>query len=140
MEKEEVFTVHVAINGSVEMRNAEGNSVVMISFTGHASGPYFEGRVLEGGVDTQIIGPSGTPHTLSARYMLRGTDRAGQPGWRSRFAVCTPKAGLTRRCRRLMGGKSGFPTRFITIPRRKRGRFDQCPIHQVLPSRSPFCP
>lgn len=79
MEKEEVFTVHVAINGSVEMKNVEGNSVVMISFTGHASGPYFEGRVLEGGVDTQIIGPSGTPHTLSARYMLRGTDRAGQP-------------------------------------------------------------
>lgn len=30
-----------------------------------------------GGVDTQIIGKNGGPHTLSARYMLQGTDNAG---------------------------------------------------------------
>lgn len=50
----------------------------MISFTGTATGNYFEGVVLDGGVDTQIIGRFGDRHSLSARYMLQGTDHTGQ--------------------------------------------------------------
>ncbi|GGN94803.1 DUF3237 family protein [Saccharibacillus kuerlensis] len=79
MEWEEVLTVHVAIIDTVSLHNDSGDSVVMISFTGHATGKYFEGIILDGGVDTQIIGSSGERHSLSARYMLRGKDYTGQP-------------------------------------------------------------
>lgn len=75
---EEVLTVHVSIGKTVELRNDEGNAVVMIMFTGHANGKYFEGTVLDGGVDTQVIGKNGKPHTLSARYILQGKDYTGQ--------------------------------------------------------------
>lgn len=78
MEREEVLRVHVAIRDSIRMDNDQGDSVVMIFFAGQATGRYFEGTVLEGGVDTQIIGRPGERHSLSARYMLRGTDHAGQ--------------------------------------------------------------
>jgi len=50
----------------------------MISFAGHVTGQYFQGEVLEGGVDTQVIGKYGDRHTLSARYMLRGKDYTGE--------------------------------------------------------------
>ena len=48
----------------------------MIPFTGEASGPYFHGRVTGTGVDTQKIEKEGSI-MLSARYMLEGTDSAG---------------------------------------------------------------
>lgn len=50
--------------------------IVMIPFSGEASGPYFNGRVIGTGVDTQKIEKDGR-HLLSARYMLEGTDAAG---------------------------------------------------------------
>ncbi|WP_339261213.1 DUF3237 domain-containing protein [Paenibacillus sp. FSL R5-0713] len=77
MNLEELFTVHVNIEKTFDLQNSEGNSVVMITFTGRVTGKYFEGIVLDGGVDTQIIGKNGDPHTLSARYMLQGTDHTG---------------------------------------------------------------
>mgnify|MGYP000253557531 CR=1 FL=1 len=79
MQLEEVLTVHVEIRKQSELRNEDGDSVVMILFTGHATGEYFEGTVLDGGVDTQVISDHGTRHTLSARYMLQGRDHTGQP-------------------------------------------------------------
>lgn len=78
MEFEEILTVHVKIEQTSELRNNDGDSVVMISFTGHATGKYFEGKVLGGGVDTQIIGKLGERHSLSARYMLQGKDFNGE--------------------------------------------------------------
>ncbi|MFS0872655.1 DUF3237 family protein [Paenibacillus xylanilyticus] len=78
MEWEEVLTVHVMIRETLNLQNDDGDSVVMISFTGHVTGKYFEGIILDGGVDTQIIGKVGDRHNLSARYMLRGTDYTGQ--------------------------------------------------------------
>lgn len=78
MELEQVLTVHVKIGKTSELRNPNGDSVVMITFTGDATGRYFEGVVLDGGVDTQIIGKSGDRHILSARYILQGKDYAGQ--------------------------------------------------------------
>ena len=50
--------------------------IVMIPFGGEASGEYFHGKVTGTGVDTQKIGPDGKV-VLSARYMLEGTDAAG---------------------------------------------------------------
>lgn len=77
MQFEEVFTVHVKIEKATELRNPDGQSVVMISFSGDVTGKYFNGTILEGGIDTQIIGKNGEPESLSARYMLQGTDIAG---------------------------------------------------------------
>lgn len=41
--------------------------------------PHFEGTILPGAIDTQIIGSDGKLHTLSARYMVKGTDHTGEP-------------------------------------------------------------
>jgi hypothetical protein len=75
---EEVFTVHVAIEQAIDLQNDAGDSVVMIAFKGRVAGKYFTGQVLDGGVDTQVIGKGGGRHTLSARYMLEGVDHAGE--------------------------------------------------------------
>ena len=50
--------------------------IVMIPFTGEASGLYFTGSVTGTGVDTQKIENDGT-FRLSARYMLEGKDFEG---------------------------------------------------------------
>lgn len=76
MKLEEVFTVHVIPADPITLNDNCGNTVIMIPFTGSVTGKYFEGRVLSGGVDTQIIGKHGR-HTLSARYMLEGKDYKG---------------------------------------------------------------
>ena len=67
--------------------------IVMIPFGGEASGELFNGKVIGTGVDTQKIDPDGKVF-LSARYMLEGTDAAGnacrifvenQGGWDTGF-------------------------------------------------------
>lgn len=78
MKWEEIFTVQVKIEKAVELHNDAGNSVVMISFSGQVNSELFQGQILDGGVDTQIIGKEGRPHTLSARYMLQGKDHTGE--------------------------------------------------------------
>ena len=78
LDMEELFTVHVKIENSIKLQNTDGESVVMITFGGRVSGTYFEGNLLEGGVDTQIIGKAGGRHSLSARYMMQGVDHMGQ--------------------------------------------------------------
>lgn len=57
----------------LEGRNSK---VVMIPFSGKATGDYFTGKTVANGVDTQITTADG--FTLSARYMLEGTDRSGK--------------------------------------------------------------
>ncbi|MCR5789142.1 MAG: DUF3237 family protein [Lachnospiraceae bacterium] len=54
----------------------DGIKYRQILFDGTAEGEAFTGKILPGGVDTQIEYPDGTG-SLSARYMLEGTDRAG---------------------------------------------------------------
>lgn len=78
MEFEEVLTVHVKIEKTIEMKSDNVDSVLMILFKGSADGKYFKGDVLPGGIDTQIIGKFGDRHTLSARYMLEGKDYTGE--------------------------------------------------------------
>jgi len=51
-------------------------SIVMIPFTGEIKSEIFNGTLLPGGVDTQVIDVNGIKH-MSARYMAEGTDYTG---------------------------------------------------------------
>ncbi len=53
--------------------NMEEVTIRMALFDGYCDGPYFQGTILPGGVDRQMIYNDGTG-CLSARYMLKGTD------------------------------------------------------------------
>ncbi|UOQ49781.1 DUF3237 domain-containing protein [Gracilibacillus caseinilyticus] len=79
MDVEEILTVHVQIENTIKLNNNDGDSVIMITFKGHVTGDYFKGEILDGGVDTQIMGRFDDRHTLSARYMLEGKDYTGEP-------------------------------------------------------------
>ena len=79
MQLEEIMVVHVSVKGNeVTAFQGEAGGVVMIPFDATIDGKYFNGTVLPGGIDTQVIGPKGTSHTLSARYMAKGTDYTGE--------------------------------------------------------------
>lgn len=73
-----IMTIHIKILEHISLESNNGDSVVMIPFTGHATGDLFQGDILNGGVDTQIISQDKTRHTLSARYMIKGHDYLGQ--------------------------------------------------------------
>ncbi|MBN2240542.1 MAG: DUF3237 domain-containing protein [Dehalococcoidales bacterium] len=62
----------------VSQLNSPAGEVVMIPFSGTVTGKLFQGRILPGGVDVQTVDLNGVRH-MSARYMLEGTDNAGQP-------------------------------------------------------------
>ena len=74
-DSEMLMEIHVTILEAVDVEGAL-QKVVMIPFTAEAKGPYFTGKVIGPGVDTQRIGPDGKAH-LSARYMLEGKDATG---------------------------------------------------------------
>ena len=71
----EVLRVYVNVTGCHEVVS-DGNTVRMLLFDGTCGGPYFNGTILSGGVDTQKGYADGTG-TLSARYMIDGTDCEG---------------------------------------------------------------
>lgn len=73
---EEVLQVTVRLEETGEVEGTTG-SVRMIAFTGEADGPYFKGKILPHGVDTQKAADGSLQ--LSARYMLEGTDCTGAP-------------------------------------------------------------
>ncbi len=72
----DVLKINVSLDEcmTVEGRN---QSICMIGFSGDADGPYFRGKILPWGVDTQRREP-GKPGKLSARYMLKGVDYTGR--------------------------------------------------------------
>jgi hypothetical protein len=73
-----IFEVHVDIDRAAVSRLAgPAGEVVMIPFGGTVTGELFNGKVLPGGVDTQTVDRNGVRH-MSARYMLEGTDQAGE--------------------------------------------------------------
>jgi len=55
---------------------AGSEAVVMIPFTGTVEGEIFNGKLLPGGVDTQVVNAAGVRH-MSARYMMEGNDTSG---------------------------------------------------------------
>jgi hypothetical protein len=74
-----IFEVLVDIDpAQVSQLKGPAGEVVMIPFSGKVEGAVFNGRVLPGGVDTQTVDQNGVRH-MSARYMLEGTDKDGQP-------------------------------------------------------------
>lgn len=70
-----LMEIQVACHEAIRV-NGQTRDIVMIPFEGSASGPYFTGRTVGQGVDTQKISKDGICR-LSARYMLEGKDAAG---------------------------------------------------------------
>ncbi len=58
---------------------SENYTIRMLLFNGYCEGDYFNGTILNGGVDTQFIKADNTITTLSARYMLKGYDNKNMP-------------------------------------------------------------
>lgn len=75
MQDELLMKIKVTCSEPVSV-TGQNRTIVMIPFTGEASGPYFNGSVIGPGVDTQKINKGGIA-VLSARYMLEGKDSAG---------------------------------------------------------------
>ena len=75
MQDELLMEIRVRILEPVSVKGGK-TDIVMITFTGEASGPYFTGRTASTGVDTQKIDKTGRA-VLSARYMLEGKDAGG---------------------------------------------------------------
>lgn len=72
----DILKIHINITETHELIS-EDATVRMILFDGFCEGSYFNGKILSGGVDTQIIDKN--KGTLSARYMLKGFDSQNQP-------------------------------------------------------------
>lgn len=75
---EEVMTIHVKLSKDTYYLKGKEMGICMLPFTGTAEGPYFKGKILGEGIDTQMIYHDGR-FKLSARYMLEGTDYKGNP-------------------------------------------------------------
>lgn len=73
----EIFRLYINVTRMHQIIS-EGKCVNMLLFDGECTGEYFQGKILSGGVDTQQVDLEGKG-TLSARYMLEGTDREGVP-------------------------------------------------------------
>lgn len=69
--------LHIHVTAVQEVAS-DSVRVCMALFQGSCEGPYFQGEIAPGGVDTQYVYPDGSG-TLSARYMLFGTDAEGNP-------------------------------------------------------------
>ncbi len=75
-DKKEVLTINVKTTSADKVKGKTGEAS-MIHFGGSANCELFKGKILPGGVDTQKEW-YGNPRTLSARYILEGTDCAGK--------------------------------------------------------------
>ena len=72
-----IMEVFVQINSKqISQLDGPAGSVIMIPFSGDVSGEIFNGTILPGGVDTQVVNVNGVRH-MSARYMLEGNDYTG---------------------------------------------------------------
>lgn len=71
-----LLTIHVTLFNPCSVNDGV-KGVVMIPFTGHAEGDYFNGDIVGTGVDTQMIERDQLV-SLSARYMLAGRDHTGE--------------------------------------------------------------
>lgn len=72
----EILTINVILDGREEVKGESGYAC-MFRFHGSCDCPLFRGEILPGGVDTQQE-TAGQPRTLSARYIMEGTDARGR--------------------------------------------------------------
>ena len=77
MSEKLLMTIQVKCHESLRVQG-QTMDIVMIPFSGTAEGADFRGEIAPGAVDTQKI-PKGGTAFLSARYLLKGTDRLGNP-------------------------------------------------------------
>ncbi|MBD5467595.1 MAG: hypothetical protein HDR21_05515 [Lachnospiraceae bacterium] len=75
MSKKLILTINVRTYAA-EVLESHSTKVVMIPFDGEAISEYFAGKTVCQGFDTQITKDG--IFSLSARYMLEGTDRNGK--------------------------------------------------------------
>ncbi|WP_044935465.1 DUF3237 family protein [Pseudobutyrivibrio sp. LB2011] len=75
MKRKEILTVNVKLTKFDEVKGQSGEAL-MIHFDGDATGEYFNGIILPGGVDTQKE-IKGSARVLSARYIIEGKDFKG---------------------------------------------------------------
>ncbi len=73
----EILRIHIQLGETLSL-DSPSCGIRMIPFTGTCDSKIFRGRVLPGGMDTQVF-PSGDQGTLSARYMLEGVDAENRP-------------------------------------------------------------
>lgn len=74
---QEIFNIIIDIL-SVDEVNGRHITAKMISFNGTCEGQYFNGKIMDHGVDTQLIAKDGTGR-VSARYMMKGVDCSSKP-------------------------------------------------------------
>ena len=72
---EELIRIHVNVISAEEVKCGD-EKFCLILFDGYADGDLFSGKILPGGVDCQHFSKNGG--TLSARYILDGTDFTGK--------------------------------------------------------------
>lgn len=72
----EILRIHIQLGDALAL-DSPSAGVRMIPFGGWCDSALFKGKVLPGGVDTQLF-PDEKRGTLSARYMLEGVDSAGK--------------------------------------------------------------
>lgn len=69
---QEIFNIIIDII-SVDEVNGCHTIAKMIKFNGRCEGQYFNGTIMDNGVDTQLISKDGRGR-VSARYMMKGVD------------------------------------------------------------------
>jgi len=70
-----IVTINVTTY-DIQMLEGKKARVTMIPFSGVATGNYFNGKTVVNGFDKQVA--TADCFSLSARYMLEGTDRSGK--------------------------------------------------------------
>lgn len=73
---EEILRLHINVKEVVEVKGFAGTGRLVL-FDGTAEGKYFTGTIANGGVDTQKEIKEPAIGTLSARYIINGTDSKG---------------------------------------------------------------
>lgn len=77
LSKKEELTIKVILKDTYEVKT-ESSLARMVLFTGKCDCDNFKGKILEGAVDTQQM-KSAKALSLSARYILEGVDKDGEP-------------------------------------------------------------
>ncbi len=72
-----ILELKVYLDDSLEVKGRTGQATMVI-FHGEVESEWFCGKTLSNSVDTQTIWP-GQPWQVSARYILEGTDKDGNP-------------------------------------------------------------
>lgn len=75
--RELILSIDVRCCESINVKGTD-TEIIMIPFTGKAYGEYFNGEIIGTGVDTQKFDVRSGEGSLSARYMLQGTDKDGK--------------------------------------------------------------